>query len=122
VAVLIDTNIFSLFSEVTVLLQKQCFPLIHCLNSVIWIELIQGSKSNTEIKTIEKHLANYLFIPVDERTSDEALSLIRTYSNNSGLLLADAFIAATCLVNNLELLTFNQRDFKFIAGLKLLSI
>ncbi|HZS48600.1 MAG TPA: hypothetical protein VFC63_26250 [Blastocatellia bacterium] len=32
------------------------------------------------------------------------------------MLLADAVIAATCLVHNLPLLTFNKKDFKFIAG------
>ncbi len=36
-------------------------------------------------------------------------------------MLPDATIAATCLENDLTLITFNIKDFRFINGLKLLT-
>ncbi len=35
-------------------------------------------------------------------------------------MLGDAIIAATCLENNLTLITYNAKDFRFINGLKIL--
>ncbi|NOS87262.1 MAG: PIN domain-containing protein [Methylococcaceae bacterium] len=48
-----------------------------------------------------------------------ARSVIRQYSLSHGLRLADALIAATVLVYGLELLTINQKDFRFIPELVL---
>nr|MDQ2686882.1 PIN domain-containing protein [Armatimonadota bacterium] len=42
------------------------------------------------------------------------------YRLSHGLLIPDALIAATALVHDIPLLTKNQRDFRFIAGLRLL--
>jgi predicted nucleic acid-binding protein len=48
-----------------------------------------------------------------------AVDLLRQYRLSHGLLIADALIAATCLAHSTPLLTKNQRDFRFIAGLTL---
>ena len=48
-----------------------------------------------------------------------ARQLIRQYSLSHGLRLADALIAATALVYELELLTVNQKDFRIIPELAL---
>jgi len=45
------------------------------------------------------------------------MGLIDRYSNTHGLLLGDAQIAAVCLEYDLVILTYNIRDFHFIAGL-----
>lgn len=34
-------------------------------------------------------------------------------------MLPDSIIAATCLENNLTLITYNVKDFRFIKGLKI---
>jgi hypothetical protein len=44
-----------------------------------------------------------------------------TYCLSHGLLIADALIAATAIALNLPLLSKNQRDYRFIEGLNLLS-
>lgn len=56
---------------------------------------------------------------MDPTVSHEAVNLVRQYRLSHGLLIADALIAATCLVNAIPLLTKNQRDFRFITGLQL---
>lgn len=66
------------------------------------------------------YLANFEHIRLDTTICDKAIDLIEKYSHSEGLRLADALIAATCLVLDLDLLTFNRRHFQKIAGLKLI--
>lgn len=55
---------------------------------------------------------------VDEKTALKAAELIR----NNGLNLADSFLAAYCVVNNVALLTNDSKSFKGITGLVLASV
>ena len=41
------------------------------------------------------------------------------YSKSHGLTVPDALIAATALINDLEIYTLNKKDFRYIADLKL---
>jgi predicted nucleic acid-binding protein len=45
----------------------------------------------------------------------------RQYRLSHGLLIPDAMIAATAMTLGLPLISKNQRDFRFIGGLQLLS-
>ncbi|MCQ3975644.1 MAG: type II toxin-antitoxin system VapC family toxin, partial [Anaerolineae bacterium] len=56
-----------------------------------------------------------------ETISDVAVDLLRRYRLSHGLLIADALIAATALSLDTPLVTKNQRDCRFIAGLRLLA-
>ncbi|MBK9216674.1 MAG: type II toxin-antitoxin system VapC family toxin [Chloracidobacterium sp.] len=87
------------------------------LSTIVYLELIQGSKNKTEVRKIEKLLRFFKVIHFDEAIGLRAIDLIRKYSKSNGLLLADAIIAATCLENELRLVTFNAKDFHFIQGL-----
>ncbi|HWQ14991.1 MAG TPA: PIN domain-containing protein [Roseiflexaceae bacterium] len=55
-----------------------------------------------------------------EGVSDIATNLIRQYRLSHGLLIADAFIAATAITLGVPLVSKNQRDFRFISQLTLL--
>jgi len=88
------------------------------VDTTIYIECLQGSKSNREKELIRKYLSRFRIYHHTPEMSAKAIDLISLYSNTHGLLLPDAQIAATCLVNSLTLLTFNTRDFRFIDGLK----
>jgi predicted nucleic acid-binding protein len=88
------------------------------IDITIYVELIQGSKNKVEVVRIRRALDQFPLIFLDEDISRRTIDLIATYSKSHGLLLADALIAATCLENNLELITFNSKDFRFIKGLK----
>jgi predicted nucleic acid-binding protein len=69
---------------------------------------------------VERFLLRFQIIPLNEQMSDTAVDLLRRYRLSHGLLIADALIAATLLVLKEPLLTKNQRDYRFIAGLTLL--
>lgn len=113
-----DTNVFSkIFGN-----NGRVKTFVESLNAVIettvYIECLQGSKSNREKRVIEKYLTRFPVIPITPESSAKAVELIRRYSNSYGLLLPDALIAATVLENDLTVITYNIDDFKFIQDLK----
>lgn len=87
------------------------------IDTTIYVECIQGSKSNREKQIIEKYLQSFPLLPITPVRSSLTIKLIRKYSNSHGLLLPDALIAATALENDLAIITFDIDDFKFIEGL-----
>lgn len=118
---LIDTNVFSKVfkgdSDATLFVAN----LEAVIDTTIYIECLQGSKSNQEKRTVKKVLDNYPLLQITPEISESAIELIDTYSNSHGLLLADALIAATALENDLTIVTYNVGDFNFIQSLKVLK-
>ena len=60
--------------------------------TVVYVECLQGSKSNREKRIVESYLARFELCHLTADTSVRTIDLIRTYSNTHGLLLADALI------------------------------
>jgi tRNA(fMet)-specific endonuclease VapC len=119
--VIVDANIFAAIFGGDAALNAQLDQLEKAVNTIIYLELIQGSKSKSEVQRIEKYLQNFKLVHCDSNDSQRAIELVRTYSGSHGLLLADAMIAASCLEKDFSLLTLNLRDFHFINGLRLLK-
>ena len=116
-----DTNIFIAIFKGDAKLKTLIESSDSAINTIVYLELIQGAKDKAEIDKIEKYLIQFELIHFDKAVSQKAIELVRNYSKSHGLMLPDAIIAATCLENDLTLLTFNVRDFRFINGLKLLT-
>lgn len=91
------------------------------INATVWIETLQGSKSNAEKRHIKAYFRGLSLIHWTPAISQRAMELIDQYANNRGLWLADAQIAATALEYNLPVLTDNHKDFHFIVGLALIT-
>ncbi len=98
-------------------------PVLHqsseSINTITYIEFIQGTRLRDKQKAKE-FLENYDHLRLDAPTCDTAVDLIEKHSETDGLRLADALIAATCLVHDLDLLTLNRRHFQKVANLKLI--
>ncbi len=92
------------------------------LNSIVYMELIQGSRDKIELKKINKFLKDFKTLPITRKISKKSMELMKTYSISHGLLIPDALIAATAIIKNLPLWTFNQRDFQFIDRLILFEL
>ncbi|MEL7068492.1 MAG: type II toxin-antitoxin system VapC family toxin [Cyanobacteria bacterium J06581_3] len=88
---------------------------------VTYLELVEGCQNKQALSAVEKLLENFQILPVDVDSSNKAAELVKIYNLSHGLLLADAFIAAIALTNSLPLLTRNQKDFRFINGLVLVT-
>ncbi len=115
---LADTNVFSKIFRGDLELSRSIVGLDSVIDATVYIECIQGSKSNHEKRVIDKYLQQFPLMPITPVTSALAIGLIREYSNTYGLLLADALIASTALDNKLTILTFNIKDFSFIRDLR----
>lgn len=113
-----DTNVFSKIFGNNLVVKNYVESLDCLIDTTIYIECIQGSKSNQEKRVIEKYLTRFPLLPITQQSSTKAIELIRNYSNSFGLLLPDALIAATALENDLTILTYNVSDFQFIQDLK----
>jgi len=80
------------------------------------MELYYGALNKKELNKIKKALNNFKIIHVDIEISNKAVELIEKYSKSHGLEPPDALIGATAIVRNIELFTYNVRDFSFIGG------
>jgi predicted nucleic acid-binding protein len=114
---LIDTNVFSRIFKGDLQVTQFVESLESVIDATIYIECLQGSKSNYEKRVVEKYLRKFSLLPITPESSVIAIELIRNYSNSHGLLLPDALIAATALENDLTVLTYNIGDFQFIQDL-----
>jgi len=117
----IDTNVFSQVFRGNAPVKSFVEGLNAAVDITVYIECLQGSKSNQEKHEIKKYLANFPLLHITPDVSKHAANLIDVYSNSHGLLLADALIAASAIENNLTLITYNVGDFKFVTGLKYLK-
>ena len=90
------------------------------LSLVTEMELLLGCRNKEEIRATDKFLKRFQIKRIDEVMCDMAVGLLRKYRLSHGLLIADALIAATAMRLDVELATKNQRDYRFIEGLKLL--
>ncbi|MGI8640464.1 MAG: type II toxin-antitoxin system VapC family toxin [Pyrinomonadaceae bacterium] len=118
---LLDTNVLSKIFYGNVAVKNFVDSLDAGIETIVYIECIQGSISNSDKNRIKQSLQSVKFYPLTNDIAQKAIELIDTYSNSHGLLLADAIIAATALHYDLTLVTYNLKDFQFIKGLKVLK-
>ena len=58
-------------------------------------------------------------ILINARISSEAANLVEEYTLSHSMEMADALIAGTCLENNEELLTANDKHYRMIENLEI---
>jgi len=101
---------------------RQLYQDLVFLNSIVYMELIQGSRDKIELERINNFLKDFKILPLTQKISKKSMELMKTYSISHGLLIPDALIAATAIIKNLPLWTFNRRDFQFIDRLILFNL
>ena len=118
--VLCDTNIFiSAFNgrqDTIEQLDKVGLDKI-VLSAVTVMELFQGMSNKEELARMKKKIKYYDVIQIDEGISAKAIELIETYKLSHGLSIPDAIIGATAVVHQIQLYTYNIRDFDFLPGI-----
>lgn len=92
------------------------------LSSVTVMELYQGMANKQELAQMKKKIKYFDIIQIDTISSKLAISLIEKYRLSNGLAIPDALIAASAIVVQLELFTYNLKDFSFIPDLKLFKV
>jgi hypothetical protein len=101
-------------------LQTKSMTYRLAISVITHMELLVGAQNKTEQRKIERFLRRFSMYPLSESISRNAVDLLRQYRLSHGLLMPDAFIAATAISNTLPLASKNQRDYRFIAQLTVL--
>lgn len=94
------------------------FNLQYHISVINKIELLgyPNLDKNEEAK-FNLFIDNSIIHEIDNETVNRTIKLRKTYK----IKLPDALIAATCLVNNLSIITLNTRDFEVIKGLQVIT-
>jgi predicted nucleic acid-binding protein len=92
---------------------------------ITMLEVLAGCSTVEKRDNAIGSLEAFGYLPTDERVSGKALQLMKRYCIQRGqplLMLPDCLIAAHALAGNMELLTFNKKDFDFIHGIDIHSL
>ncbi|HRN27534.1 MAG: type II toxin-antitoxin system VapC family toxin [Ignavibacteriaceae bacterium] len=100
-------------------LEKDKYEL--AVSVITEMELVIGCRNKTELKYVEQFLEGFEILSLNLEISRKAVDLLKQYRLSHGLLIADSLIAAKAIIFNAALLTKNQKDFKFIKGLRFLK-
>jgi predicted nucleic acid-binding protein len=85
------------------------------------MELFVGCRNKAELRDTERFLERFRIISLSEQACQTAVDLLRQYRLSHGLAIPDALIVASALSLDCEFVTKNQKDYRFVDGLQLLS-
>lgn len=87
--------------------------------SVVSVAEVAGGMRSSERREVSRLLASLRTVPVSAGVAWQAAELMRTYRRaHAGIGLGDYLVAATAMVEGLELATLNVRHFPMFAGLQ----
>jgi predicted nucleic acid-binding protein len=92
----------------------------YCFNSIVDMEVLVGVNNKRDLHTTNKKLNIFQNINIDQEVLQLARELVNKYVLSHNMGIYDAVIAATFLVYDLPLWTYNKKDFKYIDGLELI--
>ena len=88
------------------------------ISPIVTMEIYQGVFDKKDFERTRKKLKGFATLSLDQEIVSLALNLQMQYILSHRMGIPDSLIAATALVFNLELRTFNMKDFRFIPTLK----
>ena len=90
---------------------------------ITFLEIIAGCPTVEKRENAMNSLKGYGLLKNSEKISDKAIQLMKRYCiqqlGQPLLLPADCIIAAFAICHNMELLTFNKKDFNYIQDIKI---
>ncbi len=91
------------------------------ISAVSQMEMIVGCRNKRELTALDRFISRFGLIPLAAAISVRATELLRQYRLGHGLMIPDALIAATALLEDEPLATRNHRHFSFIEDLELVE-
>lgn len=92
------------------------------ISAITKMELLTGAINKAEEQKIRKKLNRFNIALINHEITLEAISLFETYRLSQGLTIPDCFIGATAKIMELELFTYNLKDYKFMSKLRLFDV
>lgn len=88
------------------------------LSPIVVMEVFQGVLNKVDLQRTRKALIGFSVLDFDDSIAQLALQLQQQYVLSHRISIPDALIAATALIYDLELRTYNLKDFRFIPGVR----
>jgi len=92
------------------------------ISAITKMELLMGASNKSDESKIKKKLNRFNIALINNEITVEAMLLFETYRLSQGLAIPDCFIGSTAKIMNLELFTYNLKDYKFMSKLKLINL
>ncbi|MBK7763553.1 MAG: PIN domain-containing protein [Bacteroidetes bacterium] len=89
------------------------------ISAITKMELLMGARNKSEESKIKKKLLRFNTSLINSEITLDALALFERYRLSHGLAIPDCIIASTARITQLELFTYNLKDYKFIESLNL---
>lgn len=89
------------------------------LSAITKMELMLGAANKHELMKIDEKLHRFNIALINNDITLKAFVLLHNHHLSHGLAIPDCIIAATAIVTDLELFTYNTKGFKFFKELKL---
>jgi tRNA(fMet)-specific endonuclease VapC len=89
------------------------------LSPIVVMEIFQGVLDKADLQRTRKALNGFVVLDMDSSIVRLAMELQQQYILSHQLGIPDALIAATALIYDLDLRTYNLKDFRFIPGIRL---
>lgn len=106
-------------SDAVEVLQQAAEQAPLAISTVTEMELIVGCRNKDELTALDQFLRRFEIVHLWPTISKQAAALLREFRLSHGLLIADALIAATAVVEDVPFISKNQRDYRFIDALHL---
>ena len=91
------------------------------ISAVTVYELYMGATTKDKEKDVRNITENFTVLPFTDNVAQKAAELYHKLRlSNQMVEFRDIFIAATCIVHELPIVTLNKKHFKRIDGLKIL--
>ena len=88
------------------------------INSIVSMELMQGAMNRLELQNLKKILNDFRKLFITQEILDLATDLLEYYKLSHHPKMPDMIIAATALTYNVEIKTYNLKDFQCIPNIK----
>lgn len=88
------------------------------ISPIVSMEVYQGVLDKKDLLRTRKKLNGFASLPLNQEIIQLAMQLQQQYILSHHVGIPDTLIAATALVYDLELKTYNLKDFQFIPTLK----
>ncbi len=92
------------------------------ISAITVMELYYGALNKAELREIERFVALFHILHLNETISQTSIKLVHKYAKSHSLDIPDSIIAATAITCKCPLFTYNTKDFSYIEGLTLFKI
>ena len=92
------------------------------ISDIIIMELYIGALDNSDLKYIQRRISNFRKLDTNQNIIGLAKDIVSKYCLSHRCKMNDSIIASTSIIYDIDLFTYNLKDFKYIPGIKLFKL